>query len=105
MSQPTATAQAPSLTASIGGVSLRKAVGSMAAFYLLALALNGAQLHQNNDYLPYGGTRTFWMAVSAPVSAVCTRLHLDVPRRWLHTHLGIPLNGPPKKRVYNFINW
>ena len=85
--------KAPSLTSSIGGVPLAKAAASVFVFYALALALNGTQLHRNNELLPYGGVRTFWVKVTTPINTVCSRLHLDAPRHYMQSHWGARLNG------------
>ena len=66
-------------------------------FYTLALALNAASLHRNNEILPYGPVRSFWVAASAPVARACAALGLDQPRAFLARTLGKTVNAvrPP----------
>lgn len=61
-------------------------------FYVLALALNAASLQRNNEQMPYGPVRTFWVAVSTPVARVATALGLDRPRAILTRTVGDTLN-------------
>ena len=65
------------------GMPLKTAWGGVVLFYALALALNGAALHRNNEILPYGPVRSFWLAASGPVAKACTALRFDRPRTWL----------------------
>lgn len=74
------------------GVPLAKVVRGLAVFYLVALALNAASLHRNNGQLPYGPVRSFWVAVSGPVSRTAVALHLDRPRAWVAATAGKALN-------------
>ncbi|MDR0993587.1 MAG: hypothetical protein LBN38_03340 [Verrucomicrobiota bacterium] len=83
----------PSLMSSIGGVPLSKAWVSLLVFYLLALALNGVPLHRNNEHLPYGRERSFWVALSTPVARFCEALKLDRPRTLLQETAGAALNN------------
>lgn len=65
------------------GTSLKKAWGGVALFYAVAFALNAAALHRNNEIMPYGPVRSFWLAASGPVARACTALGFDRPRTWL----------------------
>ncbi len=65
------------------GTSLKKTWGGVALFYAVALALNAAALHRNNEIMPYGPVRSFWLAASGPVAQACTALGFDRPRTWL----------------------
>lgn len=62
------------------------------AFYLVALALNAASLHRNNEHMPYGPVRSFWVAVSAPVARAAAAVGLDRPRATLTRTIGDALN-------------
>ena len=61
-------------------------------FYALALALNAGSLHRNNEQLPYGPVRSFWVGGSAPVARAAATLGLDRPRDLLAGTLGAVLN-------------
>jgi hypothetical protein len=61
-------------------------------FYALALALNAVSLHRNNEYLPYGPVRTFWVAVSAPVARLAAAAGFERPREFLARTAGAALN-------------
>jgi hypothetical protein len=61
-------------------------------FYALALALNAVSLHRNNEHLPYGPVRSFWVAASAPVARLAGALGLDRPREFLARTAGAALN-------------
>ena len=61
-------------------------------FYALALALNAGSLHRNNEHMPYGPVRSFWVAVSAPVAKGCGALGFDRPRAVLERTAGAALN-------------
>ncbi len=74
------------------GVPLAKVVRGLLVFYLIALALNAASLHRNNEHLPYGPIRSFWITVSAPIARVAVILHLDRPREWVADTVGKALN-------------
>jgi len=74
------------------GMPLKKVGGGVVLFYAVALALNGAALHRNNEIMPYGPVRTFWLAASGPVANICTALHFDHPRAWLARTAGKALN-------------
>jgi hypothetical protein len=74
------------------GVSVRKVRTGLLVFYALALALNGVSLHRNNERLPYGPVRSFWVAASAPVAKGCAALGFDRPRDVLARTAGKALN-------------
>ena len=74
------------------GVPLAKAWYGLWVFFLVALALNAASLHRNNEHMPYGSMRSFWVAVSAPVSGATVALGLDRPREFLTRTAGTALN-------------
>ncbi|NCA82208.1 MAG: hypothetical protein EOM72_05625 [Opitutae bacterium] len=73
-------------------VPLRRARGGLLAFYALVLALNAGSLHRNNEIMPYGPVRSFWLAASGPVAAACAALKLDRPRAFLARTAGKALN-------------
>lgn len=62
------------------------------AFYLVALALNAVSLHRNNEHMPYGPVRSFWVAISAPVARAAAAVGLDRPRETLTQTFGDALN-------------
>ena len=72
--------------------SLARVWRGLLVFYMLALALNGVALHQNNEKLPYGPVRSFWVAASAPVAQVCSALRLDALRSWVAGTAGSAVN-------------
>lgn len=74
------------------GVPLAKAWYGLGVFYLVALALNAASLHRNNEHMPYGEVRSFWVSVSAPVRGATVALGLDRPREFLARTVGTALN-------------
>ena len=74
------------------GVPLAKVVRGLLVFYGVALALNAASLHRNNEHLPYGPVRSFWVAVSGPVARTAVALRLDRPREWVAGTVGKALN-------------
>lgn len=74
------------------GVPLQRAWTALLVFYVVALALNAASLHRNNERLPYGPVRSFWVAVSEPIRAVSHALHADRPRAVLEKTVGAALN-------------
>ena len=74
------------------GVPLTHAWTALLVFYVVALALNAAALHRNNERLPYGPVRSFWVAVFAPFCAVFQALHADRPRAVLEKTVGASLN-------------
>ena len=74
------------------GVPLAKVVRGLVVFYVIALALNATSLHRNNEHLPYGPVRSFWVAVSAPISQAALFLHVDRPREWVANTVGAALN-------------
>ena len=71
---------------------LGKMWNGLLAFYLIALALNAASLHRNNEQMPYGPVRSFWVAVSAPVARAAVAVGLDRPRAALTRTIGDALN-------------
>ena len=73
-------------------VSLSAAGRGLLVFFILALALNAASLHRNNEQMPYGPLRSFWVSVSAPADKAARALRLDLPRQFLTRELGDPLN-------------
>lgn len=75
-----------------GTVPLRKAWTGLLVFYGVALALNAASLHRNNEILPYGPVRSFWLAASGPVAQAAAALRLDRPREYLARTLGRAVN-------------
>lgn len=75
-----------------GHVSLGSVWRGLLVFYALALALNAVSLHLNNEHMPYGPVRSFWVAVSRPVAQACAALRLDRPREWLSRGAGDALN-------------
>ena len=75
-----------------GHVSLGSVWRGLLVFYALALALNAASLHRNNEQMPYGPVRSFWVSVSRPVAGECAALRLDRPREWLSRNAGDALN-------------
>lgn len=75
-----------------GRVSLQVVRTGVLVFYMLVLALNAVSLHRNNEYMPYGPTRTFWVAVSRPLARACEVLRLDRPRDWVTRSAGAALN-------------
>ena len=77
------------------GVSLARVWTGLLAFYALALALNMASLHRNNEHMPYGKVRAFWVAVSAPLARVATAQGWDRPRNYLAGTVGAALNKEP----------
>ena len=74
------------------GVPLVKVIRGLLVFYLMALALNAASLHRNNEHLPYGPIRSFWVAVSAPIARGTVSLQLNRPREWVADTVGKALN-------------
>ncbi len=72
--------------------SLARVWRGLLVFYALALALNGVALHGNNEKLPYGPVRSFWVAVSAPVGHACSALKLDALRSWVAGTVGSAVN-------------
>ena len=74
------------------GVPLGKAWRGLLAFYAVALALNAVPLHRNNERMPYGAVRSFWVAASAPAARVCRAMGLDGPRAFLERTAGAALN-------------
>jgi len=74
------------------GMPLGRAWRGLLAFYLLALALNAASLHRNNEQMPYGPLRSFWVAVSAPAARIAVATGLDRPRAFLTRTIGDALN-------------
>ena len=74
------------------GVPLAKVGRGLLVFYLLALALNAASLHRNNEHMPYGSVRSFWVAVSAPLARAAVSLGLDRPREQVARTAGAALN-------------
>ncbi len=90
MSQPNPTVSEPGPRSV--GVPVRNVRTGLLVFYALALALNGISLHQNNERLPYGPVRSFWVAASAPVAKACAALGLDRPRDVLARTVGKALN-------------
>lgn len=74
------------------GVSVRRVWVGLLVFYAVALALNGVCLLHNNERLPYGPVRSFWVATSTPVAKVCEALGLDRPRAFLERTVGAALN-------------
>ena len=74
------------------GISLRRTWAGLLAFYALALALNATSLHRNNEHMPYGTLRSFWVAVSAPAARVASACGLNRPRALLAETLGAALN-------------
>ena len=76
----------------VATISLRRVGPGLLVFYILALALNAASLHRNNEHLPYGPVRTFWVAVSGPVAKGCIALGLDRPREFVAAKVGRALN-------------
>ncbi len=74
------------------GMTLKKAWCGIWVFYLLALALNAASLHRNNEHMPYGPVRSFWVAVSAPIRAAAVALGADRPREGVARTVGKALN-------------
>lgn len=71
---------------------LKQVWGGLLTFYLVALALNAASLHRNNEHMPYGPVRSFWVAVSAPLARVTTAVGLDRSRATLTRTIGDALN-------------
>ena len=82
----------PSDAGCSAAIPLRRAWGGVLAFYAVALALNAAALHRNNEIMPYGPVRSFWLAVSGPVAQVCSALHFDRPRAFVARTAGKALN-------------
>jgi hypothetical protein len=74
------------------GLSLGRAWRGLLAFYLVALALNAVSLHRNNEQMPYGPLRSFWVAVSAPAARIAAATGLDRPREFLTRTIGDSLN-------------
>ena len=74
------------------GTTWKKTWIGVVLFYALALALNATALHRNNEIIPYGPVRSFWLAASGPVARVCTALRFDRPRAWLAHTAGRALN-------------
>ncbi|MBP7275858.1 MAG: hypothetical protein KBA51_06625 [Kiritimatiellae bacterium] len=75
-----------------GWVSLRRVRIGLLAFYLLVFALNAASLHRNNEHMPFGPLRTFWISISRPFARACVVLGLDRPRDWVSRTAGSALN-------------
>ena len=73
-------------------VSLKQAWAGLLVFYVVALGLNAVSLHQNNERMPYGGVRTFWMAVSGPVAKASEAAGLERFRGWVAERWGEELN-------------
>ena len=71
---------------------LRRAWGALFVFYAVALMLNAASLHRNNQHMPYGPVRTFWVSVTEPLANASSALGLDRPRQFLYRTLGAALN-------------
>jgi hypothetical protein len=61
-------------------------------FYGVALLLNAASLHLNNQRLPYGPVRSFWVSVSAPVARLSERAGFHRLRDGLAETAGAALN-------------
>ena len=74
------------------GMPLGRAWRGLLAFYLVALALNAVSLHRNNEQMPYGPLRSFWVAVSAPAARIAVATGLDRPRAFLTRTIGDALN-------------
>ena len=74
------------------GVPLAAVWRGLLAFYALALALNAVPLHRNNERMPYGAARSFWVAASGPVAKACGAWGLDRPRAFLERTAGAALN-------------
>jgi hypothetical protein len=74
------------------GMPLKKAWGGVVLFYAVALALNAAALHRNNEILSYGPVRSFWLAVSGPAAKTCAALGFDRPRAFWTRTAGKALN-------------
>lgn len=72
---------------------LARAWRGLLVFYALALALNAVSLHRNNEHMPYGPVRSFWVAVSAPAARLAEALGLDRPRELLARTAGAALNN------------
>lgn len=76
------------------GTSLGHAWRGLVVFYLVAFALNAVSLHRNNEHMPYGPVRTFWVSASAPFASAASQMHLDGARNWMAGTWGKFLNKP-----------
>ena len=74
------------------GMSIGHAWRGILLFYSIAFALNAVSLHQNNERLPYGPVRSFWVAVSSPFARAASAMGLDGARNWMAATWGAPLN-------------
>lgn len=86
------TGNEPAAAGRSAAIPLRRVWGGVWAFYAVALALNAAALHRNNEILPYGPVRSFWLAASGPVAQACAALRFERPRAWLAQTAGQALN-------------
>jgi hypothetical protein len=75
------------------GFPLRRAWLGLMVFYAVALALNAVSLHRNNEHMPYGPVRSFWVAVSEPIAKVAAAQGWNRPRDALARTAGAALNG------------
>lgn len=82
----------PGLRDGAAGRSLGEVRLGLVVFYVAALALNAVWLHRNNERMPYGPLRTFWVAVSAPAAGWAQRAGLDRFRDGVAGTLGQALN-------------
>ncbi|NLG35464.1 MAG: hypothetical protein GX548_08945 [Lentisphaerae bacterium] len=73
-------------------VCVGQAWTGLLVFYAVAWMLNAAALHRNNEHLPFGPVRTFWVTVSEPAARMSTALGLDRIREGLARTAGAAVN-------------
>jgi hypothetical protein len=76
------------------GLPLRKAFHAIIVFYIIALALNIAEMHAAIERQPFGPARTFWLTITTPIASGARTLRLDQPRAYLRRQLGAKINTP-----------
>lgn len=74
-------------------VPVRQAALSLAFFYILVLALNGAAMLRSAEQLPYGKIRNFWTSVLRPLATFSNFSRLAEVRRAGEQKMGDWLNN------------
>jgi hypothetical protein len=67
------------------GRPLRSVILAVLSFYVAAALLNGHFLHEDAKEREFGDTRDFWVAATAPLNQLSTRLGLDHFRAGVET--------------------
>lgn len=65
------------------GVPLSRIFVGFAVFYVCGVLLNGVRLYEDNLRMPFGKTRTFWLAAAKPVEWVSRTSRCDQFRAWV----------------------